>query len=205
MEFIEQSAVLEDFNGQQIMKKLERIGRICYKSEDKITEDSADGFIRRIIKSGHESIIEHVSITAYLTLDRAIAQELTRHRLGSYTHESTRYVDYQDRPMRFIPKLGYDEGYEKIVKKALTAIEKGYKDLREAGVMKQDARDLLPLGYASDLVATYNLREWRHIMKLRYSCITGSAHPKIIALMEQMLIVFKEKLPVIFEDIPLRN
>ena len=93
---IPQRAELEVFDPVTAMKKLEKIGRVCYRSEDKITDESYKGFLRGLVSRGHDSVLEHVSVTAYLTVNRAIAQEITRHRIGSYTHESTRYVKYDD-------------------------------------------------------------------------------------------------------------
>lgn len=86
--------LIDGFKYTSLLKKIERIGRVCYKSEDKITDDSAEQFIRGIIKRGHESVIEHASLSVKVICDRGVTHEIVRHRLASYSQESTRYCNY---------------------------------------------------------------------------------------------------------------
>lgn len=188
---IPQKAELEVFDPVTTMKKLEKIGRVCYRSEDKITEESYKGFLRGLISRGHESVLEHVSVTAYLTVNRAIAQEITRHRIGSYTHESTRYVQYGD--VEMIPSFDRPD--------MVDWLDSIYHGLLEQGVPKELARDALPLCTASRLVVTYNLRQWRHFFRLRYVGTTGRPHPQIQELAGMLFEQFYEKMPILFEDI----
>ena len=188
---IPQRAELEVFDPVTAMKKLERIGRVCYRSEDKITDESYKGFLRGLISRGHESVLEHVSVTAYLTVNRAIAQEITRHRIGSYTHESTRYVQYGD--VEMIPSFDRPDMAD--------WLDSIYRGLLEQGVHKELARDALPLCTASRLVVTYNLRQWRHFFRLRYVGTTGRPHPQIQELGGMLFEQFYERMPIVFEDI----
>lgn len=188
---IPQRAELEVFDPVQAMKKLEKIGRVCYRSEDKITEESYKGFLRGLISRGHESVLEHVSVTAYLTVNRAIAQEITRHRIGSYTHESTRYVKYDD--VEMIPSFDRPDMAD--------WLDSIYHGLLEQGVPKELARDALPLCTASRLVVSYNLRQWRHFFRLRYVGTTGRPHPQIQELAGMLFGQFYEQMPILFEDI----
>lgn len=82
------------WNAKDIYKKIERAGRTCYKSEDKITEDSAEKFVRAMVKSGHEAMLEHAAMTVKFIVDRGISHELVRHRVASFAQESSRYCDY---------------------------------------------------------------------------------------------------------------
>ncbi len=86
----------DDIDGSYILKKIEKAARVCYKSEDKITDDSASNFIANIIKRGHESVLEHEKITVTIICDRGISHEIVRHRIASYSQESTRYCNYSD-------------------------------------------------------------------------------------------------------------
>lgn len=188
---IPQKAELEIFDPVQAMQKLEKIGRVCYRSEDKITDESYKGFLRGLISRGHESVLEHVSVTAYLTVNRAIAQEITRHRIGSYTHESTRYVQYGD--VELIPSFDRPD--------MVYWLDSIYHGLLGQGVPKELARDALPLCTASRLVVTYNLRQWRHFFRLRYVGTTGRPHPQIQELAGMLFEQFYECMPIVFEDI----
>ena len=195
MKIIEPSAELVDeINPEQILKKIEMCGKVSRKS----TLGDAENFVRSIIKRGHESVLEHVSLTFKIICDRAIMAELTRHRLASFTVESTRYVKYDEltfiqTPYKKIPaKLAYE------YRIALEAAAVAYHKLTDANVPPEQARAVLPLCLATELYMTANLRELRHILKLRTD---KAAHPQMRQIMNQILAVFKEKLPVIVEDI----
>ena len=193
-------AFVDSINGNTILKKLEAAGRTCYKSEDKMTEDSAANFVRNLIKRGHESVLEHVSITVRIITDRGISHEIVRHRLASYSQESTRYCNYKDKEIEFV--LPYDIDPETKIfdywKLSCQASETDYKVLIAKGVAPQTARSVLPNCLKTALVMTCNLREWRHFFKMR--CAPG-AHPDMKYLATIMLHEFQEKIPVVFDDI----
>lgn len=193
-------AFVDSINGNAILKKLEAAGRTCYKSENKMTEDSAVNFVRNLIKRGHESVLEHVSITVRIITDRGISHEIVRHRLASYSQESTRYCNYKDKEIEFV--LPYDIDPETKIfdywKLSCQASETDYKVLIAKGVAPQTARSVLPNCLKTELVMTCNLREWRHFFKMR--CAPG-AHPDMKYLATIMLHDFQEKIPVVFDDI----
>lgn len=211
--------ILTAINGEEILKRIEAAGRTCYKSEDKITEDSAKKFVASILKSGHESVIEHESISVRIICDRGITHEIVRHRLASYSQESTRYVNYskgeQKGNMQFIIpywcenlKAGeYDEskisnGFISYSSRVwllhMLQSELTYNSLIEAKWKPQQARSVLPNSLKTEIVMTCNVREWRHVFKLRTSV---KAHPQMREIMCPMLDEFKSKIPVIFDDI----
>lgn len=201
MEIINQEhKILDEINQEQILKKLELCGRTAYKSEDKITEDSANRFIKFLITRGHESVIEHVNISVKFITDRGISHELVRHRLVSYTQESTRYCNYSKKGLVFIkPLIPSGQTFEYILwQNRMRLVEEDYNTLIECGAKPEEARCILPNCLKTEIIATANLREWRHILKLRTS---PEAHPQIRELMLGLLEEFKEKLPVIFGDI----
>ena len=195
MRYIQQSAEVEKVDGVEVLRKIERIGRICYNSIDKITPTSYEGFVRGLITSGHESVLEHVSLTATVVVNRAIAQEITRHRIGSYTHESTRYIKYKDLRVVVDPMLQSE--YTDTV---LENVEELYILGLNRGLPRELMRDILPLATASTLVMTYNLRQWRHFFKLRYLGTTGRPHPQIKALAGELLAQMSDMIPVVFDD-----
>ena len=165
-----------------------------------MTEDSAANFVRNLIKRGHESVLEHVSITVRIITDRGISHEIVRHRLASYSQESTRYCNYKDKEIEFV--LPYDIDPETKIfdywKLSCQASEADYKVLIAEGVAPQTARSVLPNCLKTELVMTCNLREWRHFFKMR--CAPG-AHPDMKYLATIMLHDFQEKIPVVFDDI----
>jgi thymidylate synthase (FAD) len=197
--------------GEEMLKLIESAGRTCYKSEARKTEDSAADFVRRLIKSGHEAVIEHCSVTVRIICDRGVTHEIVRHRLASYSQESTRYCNYIkdkfDSQITFIePSFWYsdkDDGnasrkkYE-IWKNVMEYTEKMYMELIESGATPQEARCILPNSLKTELVMTMNLREWRHFFKLRTST---ASHPQVREIAIPMLGKFKELIPVIFDDI----
>lgn len=181
--------LIDEIDADKILKKIERCGRVCYQSEPK--NDSAEDFVRRLIKRGHESVLEHVSLTFHIICDRAIQNELVRHRLASFSVESTRYVKYDELTfVRTSPKFG-------MRLHVLSDTEKDYRLLIESDCSPEIARAVLPLCLKSELYMTANLREWRHILKLRTS---KHAHPQMRFIAGKILGIFKEKLPVIVED-----
>lgn len=194
-----------------ILKKIERIGRVCYKSEENITDVSAERFIAGLIRRGHESVIEHEAISVRITCDRGVTHEIVRHRIASYSQESTRYCNYSndkfDNQITVIDPCGgfsYDltkrEDLEKYEtwKEAMDAAEKYYFKLLKLGADPQEARSVLPNSLKTEIVVTMNLREWRHFFRLRTSL---RAHPQMRQVATMVYEAMVEKLPVFFQDI----
>jgi thymidylate synthase (FAD) len=179
----------------------ELAARTCYKSEDKIKDGSDIALIKRCIRDGHESVLEHVIVSMRLICDRGVSHELVRHRLASYSQESTRYVRYED--MQFVEPWwwqetkGDDDLCEKIVEYFNLSADL-YKTMLECGKAPQAARAVLPAALKTEVVMTANLREWRHVFKLRTS---KAAHPDMRRIMLIALSAMKMMLPVFFEDI----
>lgn len=192
MKIIEPSAeLIDNINPAEILAKIERCGRVSHLSESK---GDPENFVRMLIKRGHESVLEHVSLTFHIICDRAIMSELTRHRLASPTVESTRYVKYGDRLTIVDPGDIYGEI---AFQNAIKAVQDAYQVLIET-YPPEEARTVLPLCLKSELYMTANLRELRHILKLRTS---QAAHPQMRFIAGQILQILRDKLPVIVEDI----
>lgn len=188
----------------KILKNIESYGRVCYKSEGLITEDSAAPFIRRIIKSGHESVIEHEKITVKIICDRGVTHEIVRHRIASYSQESTRYCNYSiekfGNELTFIkPVFWCEKSPEYIIwKKQMQLTEDNYIKLIQTGATPEQARSILPNSLKTEIVVTMNLREWRHFFKLRTS---KRAHPQMREISIPLLKKMCEILPPIFDDL----
>ena len=184
-------------DGAEILKRIEKAGRTCYKSEDRITEESATAFVRMLIERGHESVLEHESITVRFICDRGISHEIVRHRLASYSQESQRYVRYNG-DIEFInphmPNAKAHEAWQELCERA----EETYKELLSYGVQPQQARSVLPSSIKTEVVMTANLREWRHFLKLRTA---KAAHPQMRELTVPLLKELQERIPVVFDDI----
>lgn len=200
MKIIEPSAVLmRDFDGAEVMKFIERCGRTCYQSEKNITDDSAEKFVRNLIKRGHESVLEHFSCTFKIICDRGVMAELTRHRLASFSIESTRYNAYKE--LTFIQPCFWNEDEDEIFTTWKLLMEKDelyYKFMRLHGATPEQARSILPNSLKTEIVMTANLRELRHILKLRCD---KKSHPQMRQVANMILKILKEKLPIVFEDI----
>jgi len=205
MREIDFSIKIEDeINGNDILKKIERAGRTCYKSEDKLSELSYIDFITAIIKKGHESVLEHEKITVRIICDRGISHEIVRHRIGSYSQESTRYCNYSNskfsEEITCIKPSFWEVSKDKmdIWRQTILNAEKAYFNLIKLGATPQEARSVLPNSLKTEIVVTYNLREWRHFLKLRTS---KSSHPQMREISLEICKQFKELIPVIFDDI----
>ena len=205
MKIIEPSVeLMRDFDGAEVMKFIERCGRTCYQSEKNITEDSAEKFVRNLIKRGHESVLEHFSATFKIICDRGVMAELTRHRLASFSVESTRYNNYAsakfDNELTFIKPSFWKEDTNAYVNFEfdMQEFEKVYLNWIEEGATPQEARAFLPNSLKTEIVMTANLREWRTILKLRTA---KDAHPQMRQVANMILKILKEKLLVVFEDI----
>ena len=194
-----------------ILRQLERCGRVCYKSEDKITEESASKFVKGLVKSGHEAMIEHLSLTVKFICDRGVSHEIVRHRIASYAQESTRYCNYGKEgfgsEITVIAPLFLQEGTDgyEFWKASCEASEEAYFDLLNWGCTPQEARSVLPNSLKTEIIVTMNLREWRHFFKLRALGTTGNPHPQKREVALPLLRVFKEVLPEVFGDLEEKN
>ena len=197
--------ILSPIDGKAIMKLLEKAGRTCYKSEDLITDNSCDKFVGAILSKHHESVIEHVSITVKFIGSRSMSHQLVRHRIASYSQESQRYCNYTRNKFGgdiiFIKPIkydGWDFNTQGLFDGALSIAETHYQELIAAGLQAQDARDVLPNACKTEVVATMNLRSWRHFFKMRTDV---HAQDEIRFLANQLLAEFKKELPIIFGDL----
>lgn len=185
-------------DGAEILKRIEKAGRTCYKSEGRITAESAENFVRKLIERGHESVLEHESIAVLFVCDRGISHEIVRHRLASYSQESTRYCNYSEltfiQPCFFMDKPWAYCAWEN----AMGFAENVYLDLLSDGCTPQEARTVLPNSLKTEVVMTANLREWRHFLKLRTE---KAAHPQMRELTVPLLHELQRQIPVIFDDI----
>lgn len=196
--------IITPIDSESILLHLERCTRIAYKSENKIAQGSAVKILRSILRKGHESVIEHFTVSVDFVCDRGISHELVRHRIASFTQESTRYCNYSsDRfnseitvvePLFFA--IGTD-AYETWLS-ACYKSEEMYFRLLGIGYTPQEARCVLPNSLKTELVMTANLREWRHFFKLRCA---PTAHPQMRELAVPLMCEMSEKIPVIFDDI----
>ncbi len=197
--------ILDCADEETMLKRLELFGRVCYKSEDRITKDSAAKFIGMILKSGHESVIEHEKITVRLVCDRGVTHELVRHRIASYSQESTRYCNYsQDKfgnEITFIEPCFWQKNSAnyQVWQQAMEFAEKTYNKLIEDGATPQEARSVLPNSLKTEIVVTMNLREWRHFFRLRAA---KRAHPQMREIALMLLRELQRRLPIIFGDLP---
>ena len=203
MKIIEPSVeLLTPFEGAEVMKFIESCGRVCYRSTAQTFDGLTEKFIRNLIKRGHESVLEHFSCTFKIICDRGVMAELTRHRLCSFSVESTRYCDYSKNGLTFIkPPFGNFETFLEGTMWFGSAISKSkniYNCMRKENIPPEIARAVLPMSLATTVIMTANLREWRHILKLRTD---SKAHPQMRQIANMILDILKEKLPVMFEDI----
>lgn len=204
--------------GIEELKHIEKIGRVCYKSEGKITEDgeSAKKFVKMLIDRGHEAMIEHSSLSVKFVVDRGVSHELVRHRIASFAQESTRYVNYS------LEKFGneinvidirngidLDNKMKNMDSDTISAImgewclamedaEKHYMKMIELGATPQIARSVLPNSTKTEITITANYREWRNFFKLR---VPNTAHPQMREVTIPLLKELKRRLPIIFDDI----
>lgn len=195
------------------LQLIEKAGRICYKSESPLNEDSAKEFVKRILKKGHESVIEHSAMTVKFIIDRGVSHELVRHRLCSFSQESTRYCNYKQQMTFVIPpwiNLSPGEYLADYIDTRQTDREAStwflglkyardtYCSLLSFGWTPQQARSVLPNALKTELVVTANFREWRHIFKLRCA---KAAHPQMREIMVPLHKKCRDIIPIIFDDI----
>lgn len=196
--------VMTSINGAEILKSIEQAGRVCYKSEDKITKDSAAKFVAGIIKRGHEAVLEHETITVKFIVDRGVSHEIVRHRIAAYCQESTRYCNYSGdkfgNEITVIRPCFWDESSDQMKEwqSAMRMAENHYFALLRQGATPQEARSVLPNSLKTEVVMTANLREWRTIFRLRCS---PAAHPQMREVMIPLLKQFYNVIPVVFDDL----
>ena len=204
------------------LKHIEKIGRVCYKSEDKISEDgeSAKRFVKMLIDRGHEAMIEHSSLTVKFIVDRGVSHELVRHRIASFAQESTRYCNYSNdkfgneisvidvtNGMKLDGKMSTMSSYDianvlKEWNEAMMDAERHYLKMIELGATSQIARSVLPNSTKTEITITANYREWRNFFKLR---VAKTAHPQMREVTVPLLKELKNRIPVVFDDIELEE
>lgn len=188
---------------ETLLNTVETAGRVCYKSEDKICEGSAEKFIAGILKRGHEAVIEHGVLTVKFTCDRGVTHEIVRHRIASYCQESTRYCNYSQEKfsneITVIKPCFFEEGTVNYLLwlRACRDAEAAYLTLLGSGATPQEARSVLPNSLKTELVMTANIREWRHFLKLRTS---ERAHPQMREVACMLGKMLAEKYPVFFGE-----
>lgn len=197
-------AALTEAEPVRLMKHLEAMGRICYQSEDAITDNSYDKFLRGIIKRGHEAVLEHATVTSVVVCDRGITHEIVRHRIAAYCQESTRYCNYSKgkfgNEITVIEPPFWDQESTEYAtwKHTCEVAEAAYFDLLSVGCTPQQARDVLPNSTKTQIGITMNIREWRHFFRLRCD---PAAHPQMIEIACKGLVEFYDYFPCLFEDI----
>ena len=200
--------IVVPLDSSSIIKHIEQCGRVCYKSEDKSTNDSAERFVRSLIQRGHESVLEHYSFSVRFVCNRGVSHEIVRHRLASYSQESTRYCNYSNDKFRseitviepcFLAENS--RGYE-MWENACKQAEEAYFSLLDWGCTPQEARSVLPNSLKTEVVMTANIREWRHFLKLRTA---PEAHPQMRELTVPLLEELQKKIPVLFDDIGIKE
>lgn len=203
MQIVKPWVEVQKIDGLQIMKNLERAAKQCYRSQDNIKEESYDHFLRNCINRGHESILEHEKVTVRIRCDVGAYKDLTRHRIASFSIESTRYCNYSKdkfgNEISFIEPCNMDDEviYE-TWKECMQNIENTYNDMAAKGALPDQLRMILPHSTAAEVVMTANIREWMHIFSLRAD---KHAHPSIQQFMIPLLKYFKKEMPAIFDQI----
>lgn len=200
--------IMDALDGAEILKKIERVARTCCKSEDKITDGSAEKMVKALIKRGHEAMLEHFSFSVKFIVDRGVSHELVRHRVASFAQESTRYCNYGHEGEITVIEPFYLRDcirekpwmYNNWTDACATA-EAMYILLIEYGATPQEARAVLPNSLKTEVVMTANLREWRHFFKLRAIGVTGKPHPQMAEVTLPLLEELKERIPVVFDDL----
>ena len=192
--------IMSEIDGLSILKHIEKCGRTCYKSEDKITDDSCLRFVKMIVDRCHESVLEHYSFTVRFVCDRGVSHELVRHRIASYSQESTRYCNYGKKGVTFIKPI--DNKDDAVWEFAMHNAEMTYLRMIDNGYTPQEARAVLPNSLKTEVVMTANLREWRTVLKQRTS---KAAHPEMRRLMIPLLKELQEKIPIVFDDIEVKE
>lgn len=197
--------ILDPLNGDEILRKIERVARVCYKSEDKITDGSAEKMVRALVKRGHEAMLEHFSFSVKFIVDRGVSHEIVRHRVASFAQESTRYCNYgHEGEITVIEPLYLVGDTQKMARwiSAMSNAENTYMELiNDFKTTPQEARAILPNSLKTEVVMTANLREWRHFFKLRAGGATGKPHPQMLEVAVPLLREIQSLIPVVFDDL----
>ena len=199
--------IISDLNGEEILKHIERCARVCYKSENRKTNDSEEKMVAALISSDHEAMLEHYYFTIKFICDRGVSHELVRHRIASFAQESSRYCcnakDKFGKELTFINPCFWEPDSDNYARwfHEMDESEKTYLAMIENGATPEQARDILPTSIKTEIVMTANLREWRHFFKLRAEGVTGKPHPQMLEITVPLLKELKQKIPVIFDDI----
>lgn len=187
------------------LKKIEAIGRVCYKSEDKITDESCVKFVQMLMQRRHYAMLEHVNVTVKWIVTRGVSHAIVRHRVGAFAQESTIYCDYSKGKFgKEIAVIDTFDGADpdSVVQHhwhlAVSEAEYAYLRLREQGVSPGLARDVLPTCLKTELVTTFNLREWRHVFEMRADPVDQALTYRVTSM---ILKDFQEWLPEVFGDI----
>ena len=190
--------------GDALLKQIEKVARVCYQSQDKITEDglSAQKLVKFLRDKNHQAMIEFGDIIVSFTTDRGISHELVRHRLCSFAQESTRYVTYNNIQVLCPPEILTDPQPLFVWEEAIRVSEMAYASLLELGLKPQTARSVFPTCLKTQIVIKANIREWRHIFTMRTPI---TAHPDMRRLMNPLLTELKELIPIVFDDLEVFN
>jgi thymidylate synthase (FAD) len=179
-------------------KLIEEAGRTCYLSLDRITDDSEKNFVRKSIKNGHHSIIEHASASfRILGASRAFTHQLVRHRIASFSQQSQRYVDEREFNYIIPPEIADNPQALEIYRTWMNSARDTYQALRDAGIRKENARFILPNALESQIVFSANFRELRTVFSLR---MQKSAQWEIRRVCLAMLKIMQQEAPSVFGD-----
>jgi thymidylate synthase (FAD) len=190
-----------------MLRRIENAGRTAYKSEGCISEDSAVKFVKMLVARKHLSVLEHVSVSARVICDRGASHEMVRHRIASFTQESTRYCNYSQNRfggevMFVLPSFLHDKPDDHPLfqkwEGAMRDAERTYLEMIELGAKPEEARSVLPNSLKTEIVMTMNLRGWRHFFALRTA---PAAHPDIRMVANMLLADFRRHVPVVFDEI----
>ena len=195
--------ILTPINGKEALQTIEYCARTCYQSYEKQTDDSCYKFVKMLMSRNHESCLEHYSFSVKFVVDRAIQNEIVRHRLSSFCCESTRYCSYSKEKfgneITVIKPPFYKIGTAELEywRKSMLMAEQAYMFL-VSNSKPEEARCVLPLSLKTELVMTANIREWRHFFSLR---TTPFCHPQMRQITIPLLQELKSLIPIVFDDI----
>lgn len=195
---------------EDLYRIVEAGGRTCYLSEA-VEGDTPAKFIQRAIKRGHESILEHATVSLRFICDRGVSHELVRHRLASYSQESTRYCNYSKgkfgEEITVIKPCFWDESDFEYVEwvNLCSKAEDAYIDLLRMGATPQKARSVLPNSLKTEIVVTMNIRNWRHFFQMRYFGVAGTPHPQMMEVAKMAFDLLCSHYPAFFEDLKKAN
>ena len=193
--------------GDEQLSLIEDAGRTCYKSVNQTGKESTDVFVKAIIRRGHESVLEHSLMSVRFICDRGVSHEIVRHRLASFSQESSRYCNYASdkfgNQLTFIIPSMFtldSEGFD-VWSRAMGMAEASYLHLIDLGYKPEEARSVLPNSIKTEIVMSANFREWRHFFQVRAARSAGKAHPQMEELARPLLKEVQKRVPIVFDDI----